>query len=50
MISMNISTIAGLLLVQQIDPVGVIIENLFLIWSASEAKEWNNQVWFLPLS
>ena len=43
-------TIAGLLLVQQTYPVGIIIENLFLIWSASEAEEWNNQVCFLPLS
>ena len=43
-------TIAGLLMVQQIDPVGAIIENLLLIWSASEAEEWNNQVCFLPLS
>jgi len=32
-------TIAGLLMVQQIDPVGAIIENLLLIWSASEAEE-----------
>jgi hypothetical protein len=43
-------TIAGLLMVQQTDPVGAIIENLLLIWSASEAEEWNNQVCFLPLS
>jgi len=43
-------TIAGLLIVQQTDPVGVIIENLLLLWSASEAEEWNNQVCFLPLS
>jgi hypothetical protein len=43
-------TIAGLLMVQQTDPVGVIIENLLLIWSASEAEEWNNQICFLPLS
>ena len=27
-----------------------IIENLLLIWSASEAEEWNNQVCFLSLS
>jgi len=26
------------------------IENLLLIWSASETEEWNNQVCFLPLS
>jgi len=43
-------TIAGLLMVQQTSPVGAIIESLLLIWSASEAEEWNNQVCFLPLS
>jgi predicted nuclease of predicted toxin-antitoxin system len=42
-------TIAGLLMVQQIHPVGLIIENLTLIWLASEAEEWKNQVCFLPL-
>jgi hypothetical protein len=43
-------TTAGLLMVQQTNPVRVIIEHLLLIWSASEAEEWNNQVCFLPLS
>lgn len=41
-------TIAGLLMVQQTSPIGRIIENLILIWSASEAEEWENQVCFLP--
>ena len=41
--------IAGLLMVQQSHPIGLIIENLILIWSASEAEEWRNQVCFLPL-
>ena len=40
--------IAGLLMVQQTYPIGPIIENLILIWSASEAEEWENQVCFLP--
>jgi hypothetical protein len=31
---------------QSIAPV---IESLVLIWSASEAEEWQNQVRFLPL-
>jgi hypothetical protein len=44
------STIAGLLMVQQGHPVGAIIESLILIWSASEAEEWQNQVCFLPLT
>jgi hypothetical protein len=43
-------TIAGLLMVQQTHPAGLIIENLTLIWSASEAEEWKNQVCFLPLA
>lgn len=42
-------TIAGLFMVQQTSPVGVIIEDLLLIWSTSESEEWRNQVCFLPL-
>lgn len=41
--------IAGLLMVQQTHPISTIIDNLLLIWSASEAEEWENQVYFLPL-
>jgi hypothetical protein len=41
-------TLAGLLMVQQTHSIGSIIENLILIWSASEAEEWENQVCFLP--
>jgi hypothetical protein len=40
---------SGLLMVKQSDPVGRIIACLVLIWSASEAEEWENQVCFLPL-
>jgi Domain of unknown function (DUF5615) len=40
---------AGLLMVKQSDPVGMIISCLIMIWSASEAEEWGNQVCFLPL-
>ena len=43
-------TIAGLLMVQQTQPIAVIIENVLLIWSASEAEEWKNQVCFLPFT
>jgi hypothetical protein len=39
----------GLLLAHQDDPVSSTIDNLILIWSASEAEEWANQVVFLPL-
>jgi predicted nuclease of predicted toxin-antitoxin system len=41
--------IAGLLRVQQSDPVARISDDLLLIWSASEAEEWRNTVSFLPL-
>ncbi len=39
----------GLLMVKQSDPVGTIIPCLIMMWSASEADEWENQVSFLPL-
>ena len=39
---------AGLLLVPQTSPIGLIIENLLLVWSASDATEWEHQVVFLP--
>jgi len=41
---------SGLLMVKQSDPVGPVIASLVLIWSASEAEEWENYVCFLPLS
>ncbi len=40
---------AGLLMVKQTQPIGPVIDNLVLIWSASEAEEWQRQVRFLPL-
>ena len=40
---------AGLLMVHQSDPVGRIIDDLALIWSATTAEEWRDQVCFLPL-
>ena len=41
---------SGLLMVQQSDPVGPVIASLVLIWSASEAEEWESCVCFLPLA
>ena len=41
--------LAGLFLVPQTFPISPIIDNLILIWSASEAEEWANQVIFLPI-
>ena len=39
----------GLLMAPQRAPVADIIDSLLLIWTASEAEEWNWQVWFLPI-
>ena len=39
----------GLLMVAQSEPIGPVIDSLVLIWSASEAEEWADQVRFLPL-
>lgn len=40
---------AGLFLVRQTAPLGPVVESLLLIWSASEAEEWDGRVEFLPL-
>ena len=40
---------AGLFLIHQRHGLSAIIDELILIWAASEAEEWANQVWFLPL-
>jgi predicted nuclease of predicted toxin-antitoxin system len=41
--------LAGLLMVRQSDPVAEVIDSLVLIWSSSEAEEWQGHVVFLPL-
>jgi predicted nuclease of predicted toxin-antitoxin system len=41
--------LAGLLLVRQTDPVAEVIDSLVLIWSSSEAEEWQGHVVYLPL-
>ncbi len=40
---------SGVFMVQQTLPIGPVIEDLVLIWSASEFEEWIDQVVFLPL-
>ena len=40
---------AGVFLVPQSLDVGTEIEELILIWSASEALEWENRLEWLPL-
>jgi predicted nuclease of predicted toxin-antitoxin system len=44
------SPVAGVLMVKQSEPVGRVIDDLILLWSTSEAEEWQNAVAFLPLS
>jgi hypothetical protein len=41
--------VAGLFMVKQTATIGPIIDSLVVIWSASEAEEWHDQVAFLPL-
>jgi hypothetical protein len=42
-------TLPGIFLAHQSESVGTVIEELILIWTASEAEEWVNQVTFLPI-
>jgi predicted nuclease of predicted toxin-antitoxin system len=44
------SPVAGVLMIKQSEPVGRVIDDLILLWSASEAEEWQNITTFLPLS
>jgi hypothetical protein len=39
----------GIFLVHQADPARGTIDDLILIWAASEAEEWTDQVVFLPV-
>jgi hypothetical protein len=40
---------AGLLIVPQHLPYAIVVEELLLIWAASEAEEWINRLAYLPL-
>ncbi len=40
---------SGLFLVSQGQPIRTIVEDIILIWSASDAEDWYDQVIFLPL-
>ena len=42
------STSAGLLIVSQRLDIGASIEQILLVWSASEAEEWINRIGYLP--
>jgi hypothetical protein len=39
----------GVILVSQDLDIGAAIEDLLIIWAASDADEWRNQLGFLPL-
>lgn len=43
------TTCPGLLIVPQHLPVATVVDDLRLIWLATEAEEWVNRVGFLPL-
>jgi Domain of unknown function (DUF5615) len=43
------TTSPGLLVIPQHLSVAIVVEDLRLIWSITEAAEWNNRVSFLPL-
>jgi hypothetical protein len=38
----------GLILVEQSLDIGAAVEDLLLIWAATDAEEWQNQIGFLP--
>jgi hypothetical protein len=39
----------GLIMVRQTLPIRTVLDQLFLIWSTTDAHEWPGQVVFLPL-
>ena len=43
------SPLPGLLMIRQTLPLATAIDQLVMIWSASEAEEWAGLVIFLPL-
>ena len=42
-------TSAGLLVLPQSLPIAQVVDDLILIWAASEAEEWINRIHLLPL-
>ena len=42
-------TSPGLLIIPQSLPVAVAVEDLLLIWSATDAEEWRDRILILPL-
>ncbi|MCR4411959.1 MAG: DUF5615 family PIN-like protein [Thermoguttaceae bacterium] len=42
-------TSAGVLIIPQTMPLSQVVDDLILIWTASEAEEWINRIYALPL-
>jgi hypothetical protein len=42
-------TSPGLIIVPQPLPVSSVVEDLLLIWAATEAEEWTNRICFFPI-
>jgi hypothetical protein len=42
-------SVPGVLLVKQSSPVGEVIDELVLIWAASDAEEWKDRILEIPL-
>lgn len=40
---------SGVLIVPQHLPLAVVVDELLLVWDASEAEEWTNRIAYLPL-
>lgn len=38
----------GVFLVSQFESVGVVVEAILVVWAASNATEWKNQIFHLP--
>jgi hypothetical protein len=43
-------SVHGVFMVQQALPIAAAIDNLVLIWAATNFEDWTNQVVFLPLT
>ena len=39
----------GLMIVRQSLPIGAVIDDLLLLWTASEGEEWRDRIVFLPV-
>ena len=42
-------TSAGVIVIPKDTPIGIAVEELLLIWAASQAEEWHNRLMWIPL-